>query len=66
MRRIFFGKQTGILGLDVDASREIQFPRVTTHMARATTGDAAGYARRHTGEISQETLEVAVNIISSL
>ena len=29
-------------------------------------GDAAGYAQRHNGEISQATLELAVNAISSL
>ena len=29
-------------------------------------GDAAGYARRHSGEMSEATLELAAHVISSL
>jgi len=57
-------EDTGILGLN--DSREFQFPRITTHIARAMAGDAAGYARRHSGEISSVTLEFADTVISSL
>jgi len=57
-------KQTGILGLN--DSREFQFPRITTHIAHAMAGDSAGYARRHSGEISSVTLEFADTVISSL